>query len=92
MAREYILYEWRPSGRPFPPSARPTWPPPRLKQGPYWVEQTEHGLRCTPRRGTYAYKRMIQQQEKKKQSDEVGWFFIWCIAAFALGALALHFL
>jgi hypothetical protein len=63
-----------------------------LKQGPYWVEQTEQGLRCTLRRGTYAYKRMIKKQEEKERADEVGWFFVACIAMFALGALAFHFL
>src|SRR5688572_10328571 len=70
MARDYILREWRPSGRPFPPSARPTFPPPRLKQGPYWVEQTEHGFRCTLRRGTWPYKRMLVERAKLKRQGE----------------------
>src|SRR5688500_8337365 len=70
MARDYILREWRPSGRPLLCSRRPTFPPPRLKQGPYWVEQTEHGLRCTPRRGTWAYKRRLVEQAKLKRRED----------------------
>jgi hypothetical protein len=70
MARDYILYEWRPSGRPFPPSRRPTFPPPRLKQGPYWVEITQDGVfRCTLRRGTWPYKRMLAEQAKLKRKQ-----------------------
>jgi hypothetical protein len=91
MARDYILREWRPSGRPSPPSVRPTWPPPRLKQGPYWVEHIGKGvLRCTPRRGTYAYKRMIQEREKKRQADQVGWVLIGVIFLLVGIALVSH--
>lgn len=70
MARDYILREWRPSGRPLPCSSRPTFPPPRLKQGPYWVEQTDHGLRFTLRRGTWQYKRMQAEQAKLKRQEQ----------------------
>ena len=71
MARDYILREWRPSGRPCPPSARPTFPPPRLKQGPYWVEITQDGVfRFTLRRGTWQYKRMQVEQAKLKRKEQ----------------------
>jgi hypothetical protein len=41
-----------------------------LKQGPYWVEQTDHGLRFTLRRGTWQYKRMQAEQAKLKRQEQ----------------------
>ena len=75
---DYILYDWQ--------------PPPFYRQGPCIVEQTEQGLRCTSRPGTYAHKRMLKKQAEQKQVDAIAYFAFVLAAAFPLGALALHFL
>ena len=53
-----------------------------LKQGPYWVYPTEDGcLQCMPRRGTWAYKRMLKRQaEQEKNSQFLVAFFVMFVA------------
>ena len=83
-AREYTLYEWYVPRRPLPVRKRPAWPPPMFKQGPYWVEPSNQGelahLRCTPRRGTRAFKRMQAQQALQQQRHrEVGFLLVFVL-------------
>jgi hypothetical protein len=63
-----------------------------MKQGPYWMIATEQGFRFTPRRGTYAHKRMVQQQARRKREDEVGWVLVGIIVFFAFAALFHYWL
>jgi hypothetical protein len=59
-----------------------------FKQGPYWVEPTEQGyLRCTPRRGTRAYKRMLARQAQQKEVQSGAWLLVALAVAWAFAAL-----
>jgi len=61
-----------------------------FKQGPYWVEPTQQGsLRCTPRRGTRAFKRMQAQQARQQHVQEAGLLFIGVVLVFAFIAALL---
>jgi hypothetical protein len=69
--KAYILYGWQ--------------PPPFYRWGPYHAQFTEQGLRCTPRPGTRAYRRMVAQQAQQKQLGRealfIGLFFaVWVLA------------
>lgn len=90
-AREYTLYPWYEPRRPLPVPRRPSWPPPMFKQGPYWVQPAGQGfLRCTPRRGTRAFKRMqAQQAEQQQRHREVG-FLLLFVLAFMLFLVFAH--
>ena len=89
-ARVYTLYPWYEPRRPLPVPKRPSWPPPMFKQGPYWVEPTQQGsLRCTPRRGTGAYQRMLRQQHQQARVQEVASGALFAFLVVFLFALAL---
>jgi hypothetical protein len=61
-----------------------------FKQGPYWVEPTQQGsLRCIPRRGTRAYRRMQARQAEQKRVQEAALVFIGVVLVFAFIALFL---
>jgi hypothetical protein len=69
--RDYVLHGWQ--------------PPPFYRVGPYHLEFTEQGFRCTPRPGTRAYRRMVARQAQQKQLSRetliIGLFVaVWVIA------------
>lgn len=61
-----------------------------VKQGPYWVFPTEDGcLQCTPRRGTWAYKRMLKRQAEQEQAGPFLVAVLVAVVAVLFFALAL---
>ena len=88
-ARVCTLYPWYEPRRALPVAKRSGWPPPMFKQGPYWVEPVGGSLRCTPRRGTRAFKRMQAQQAEQKRVQEAGLLFIGFVLVFAFIAVFL---
>src|SRR5687768_16203415 len=90
MKKDYILYDYYPVRRPLPVrrSKRPSWPI-MFNYGPYWVEFTEQGCRYSLRRGTRAYRRMLERQQQEQQaSKDMGvfvlfFFLFWLIIGLA---------
>jgi hypothetical protein len=71
-----------------------------MKQGPYWVEIAQDGVfRCTLRRGTWPYKRMLIEHRKLKRKQEdrqdlalnIALPLLAAFVAFAVARLLLEF-